>query len=57
LNHRDIENGTLHEIYLDEKHVEQVKPVLREVFPGFKAELFGRSGRAKRSVALVSRTA
>ena len=44
LNHRDIENGTLHEIYLDEKHVEQVKPVLREVFPGFKAELFGRSG-------------
>jgi hypothetical protein len=44
LGHRHIENGTLREVYLDEEHLQQVRPVLREVFPGFEAELFGRSG-------------
>jgi len=44
LSHRRIENGTLREVYLDEEHVQHVRPVLREIFPGFRAELFGRSG-------------
>jgi hypothetical protein len=48
LTHRNITGATLHEIYLDQHHVERVKPVLRDVFPGFRAELFGRDGAGQK---------
>jgi hypothetical protein len=43
LRHRGIE-GSLVEIYLDADHVERVRPILSQVFPGFSADHFSRSG-------------
>ena len=48
LTHRNIAGVTLREVYLDQEHIERVKPVLREVLPGFKAELFSRDGAGQR---------
>ena len=41
---KGLQGGVLREVYLDEADLPNARKVLSEVFPGFKAEWFGRSG-------------